>query len=120
MKLIKKQIRVAAKSKAAITMSKNGLITISKKAAEAIGFKEGDGIEIFQDIDAPTDWYIRPGDGLKLRLYNQKGFVTNCSSVVSDFFECFPEHATAKSVRFLLSTEPIAGGYYAIITRKAL
>lgn len=120
MKLIKKQIKTVSRGISGITLSKRGVITLSKKAIDAIGLKEGDGIEVYQDADAPTDWYVRPGEGLKLRSYNNIGLLTNSVAVTNDFFECFPEHATAKSARFLLSTEPISGGYYAIITRKAL
>lgn len=119
MKLIKKQTR-QPKGIPSITVSKKGTIALSAKAVHHLKLQDGDEIEFYQDADAPSDWYITPGVGVRLRKTNGGGLKANCSVVALDLLSCVPGSEAENSIRMPLSTQPIEGGYYAIITRRAI
>jgi bifunctional DNA-binding transcriptional regulator/antitoxin component of YhaV-PrlF toxin-antitoxin module len=65
---------------AKVTVSKTGLISLNAAAAETVGLKPGDKLEIVQDEDSPKDWYIKAKsseDGFEVRDYKNGAVAFN-------------------------------------------
>jgi hypothetical protein len=45
-----------------ITFSKQGRISLNYRVVEIMGLIAGDKVEICQDLDNPSDWYLRKSD----------------------------------------------------------
>lgn len=108
-------------NKSYIKFNANGVIYISKAAAEKIGISAGNQLYIAQDEDSPNDWYLVVGkDGFMVRT--NKGGVMEfssvhiCRSIISAF------DIKSKSVSFDLATEKADNDQfemYAILTDTA-
>jgi len=62
-------------NKPSISLYKNGEFRISQSLADIMGAKTGSRIQVFQDEEEPTDWYIKfnTEDGYLLRNKSGKG-----------------------------------------------
>ncbi|PKO01526.1 MAG: hypothetical protein CVU43_12575 [Chloroflexi bacterium HGW-Chloroflexi-5] len=93
-----------------------GVITISKVAALTLGLKSGDEVAFYQDEKASADWYLKKEKGVKLRQNSAGGMLCNCASVARSLLKSIDK---SEKANMMLATEPIEGGFYAIITRAA-
>jgi hypothetical protein len=86
-----------------------GVIVINAAAAEIIGVKVGDGIELVQDEERPNDWYIigsKKSESLKLKDYkNSNGLVHQSGVIAKRFLKEVSRGAI--SVGLLIGTESI-------------
>jgi hypothetical protein len=99
-----------------IRINHAGMIMLNKRFVEKANLKPGDKVNIYQDEDKPTDWYLKSTDedqGVQMRDY-KGGLVFNASVIARRIMESV--NITEKSVVFKMGTEP-ENGYYAIITR---
>lgn len=73
-------------SKPFITMQqRNGVFTISKEASKVIGIENGGMVQLVQDEEEPTSWYIEKvaKDGFNVRVYrNDHSLCFNCAALV--------------------------------------
>ena len=66
---------------------RNGVFTISKEAAKQIGIVGGGMVQLVQDEEEPTAWYIEKvdKDGFNVRNYkDDHSLCFNCSALVRD------------------------------------
>ena len=111
--------------KPTIRFSKSaGLITFSRQAAMDMGLEDGTRIELCQNEDAPTDWYIHVTDnesGFELRNEKDTGRrAFNCTAIVKRVLGSLNIDTGAS---FVISKEPeVIDGekYYFIITRNPI
>lgn len=111
--------------KPTLSIHRIGIITISKQLAEDLKIKEGSFVELLQDEDRPTDWYLiinSSDNGFEVRRKKATTYtlVFNSKHVVREMLKSV---ALEKSARFLVSiseTELEPDLYaYAIITKSA-
>jgi hypothetical protein len=102
---------------------KSGSISLSKEAWAAIGIKEG--VEVLQDEDHPTDWYIRASeaeDAIKTRLAkNNSTRMFNAVGIVRAVEESL-NHLDLNgkvSIKIPVAKDPTEGNIHSIITKAA-
>jgi len=102
-----------------MSVSQNGIIRFNRNAYEKIGLVHGCRISFYQDRQQPLDWYIKISDkGARLRYETSKSsLAVNFSNVAKEILKSI---GCNKIVRLRVATEPVEGGYYAIITRGVI
>lgn len=102
-----------------MSVSENGIIRFSKYAMDEIGLHDGDRITFYQDKKNPMDWYFKKTEeGARLRLDTSRNSICiNFSMVAKKILQSI---GTDKITRIRIATEPVDGGYYAIITRSVI
>ncbi|MDP1708275.1 MAG: hypothetical protein Q8L89_04330 [Gammaproteobacteria bacterium] len=106
---------------AVISISKAGVFTLSKPAAELLKVQEKDRIILQQDQDSPKDWYVMrddEGDGFPLRQgYDAKGLMFNSAELRRVMLASLGKDATiTKGVRLPMGNNPISGHIWPIMT----
>jgi len=115
LKLINKTKVRARNGRATIHLNRAGAFFFSAKLIELIGFEEGKCIEFFQDERRPKDWYFRiSSTGIPLRRNKKYASAAVNSSYVAN--SILNSIGFEKSITIPVATEPIDGGYYAILT----
>ncbi len=118
---------VSSKGKPAMYLnSKAGILHISAAAAEKLGLKEGDFIELSQDEDEPQDWYLsktKKGFGLRNKKKGsaEQGLIFSNKALTKLIFESV--EYDQKSGRCLFGAEPVTlknVDYWPIITASLL
>jgi hypothetical protein len=97
-----------------ISFRKSGSITISTAAEKLIGLKAKDHIDLFQDEEEPSDWYLHKSkEGcLTLRHPNGNpdhggGLATNASSICYKFRVSLGLEDYTENLRCLISRTPV-------------
>ena len=105
-----------------ISVTPKGKMKINQAAAVALDIKPGDTINYYQDENSPTDWYIKKETGGRVtaRSAGRESKSVICNSVdISNRILRSIKGFGRKSVNMRISTTPIEGNYYAIITSSA-
>lgn len=80
---------------------KSGVITVNRGAAELMGIKQGDGVQLHQDEDDPESWYIEKTKNGGFNLRHNKSKTTlmfnNCS-LVREIFQSMEYHANKTKI----------------------
>lgn len=118
---------VSSKGKPAMYLnSKAGMLHISAAAAEKLGLKEGDFIELSQDEDEPQDWYLsktKKGFGLRNKKKGsaEQGLIFNNTALTKLIFESVGYQE--QTGRVLFGAEPVTVNkvdYWPVITSNLL
>nr|WP_321357212.1 hypothetical protein [uncultured Draconibacterium sp.] len=99
-------------------VEKSGVLKLSKQAYEQIDLKAGEKILILQDQERPTDWYIQKTnneDGFVLRE-SSNHLAFNAKNIAIEILKSLG--VEFKAMSFQMSTNPIDGKYYAILTKS--
>ena len=116
MKLVKRTLQNIRVGKPTINITKSGVIRISSHAVKEIGLVDKEEINFYQDEDNPSDWYLIPEkDGLRMRASAGDGSSLLCNSA-GTAKNLLKSVGMTRTASMLVATEPIEGGYYAIIT----
>lgn len=109
---------------AMVSVNVNGCWSFNKKAIEDLNLKVKAKLNLLQDGDNPVDWFMeltQENEGLMLREYrNKQILVTNKEAARELFAALGLKNSGKKSVRIPIATEPVEGGYYALITKKVI
>lgn len=106
---------------ATVRVSRTGTFAFSKKAIEAMGITEGTRLNLLQDEDRPKDWYVEKTtdpEGLRVRKYKD-GMMAAGAAIARQLLTSLDVPADKKSMGFMLASEPIEEGCFAIITSSA-
>lgn len=100
-------LKQSKRGKPTILFSKNGLISLSKTAAEEIGLTKDTRVDLARDPEHPEDWYLikyKPGvdAGVPFRE-KDKGYCLNASSWTHAFLDKFSDDG--KSLSVLIATQ---------------
>lgn len=103
----------------AISIAHYGWFKLNAKAVYEIGLKLGDKINLHQDQDRVTDWYLeKTDDPMGLTLHNGKNcLMVGCQKIVRRMMESTINDGST-SASFRIVTQPDENGLYAIITSK--
>ena len=107
--------------KASISLSKSkGVVRISSLLAELAGAKEGTHVQVFQDEEEPSDWYLKfnapQGHLLRKKSSRGGGYIFNCKSLI-DAIKFSVDNKQGKRWCIPVATEPDPEyGVYAILT----
>lgn len=118
MKLVKVEVKAQRRGAVAISCDRKGMIRLSVELCKTLKITQGTNIAFFKDQDETNAWYLAPNEpGLKVRkLYKNenKAYGFNCSCVSNQLLDLVKKD----SASFLVSTEPVNGNYYFIITKS--
>ena len=94
-----------------------GTMVLNQATADLLKVKSGDRINIYNDEERISDWYVEKttdADGLLLRKHN-KGIICNAVKITDKMFESL---RITKKASFLIAKQPIEDGssIYAILT----
>lgn len=114
---------VAPKGKPVIRLSlPSGLITFSPKAGEILNLTQHSHVELCQNEDVPSDWYLHVTNappGFPIRRKDAKtGYNFNCTSVVRKFFGEIKFEGKACSYPISQTPEVVNGEKYFYILIK--
>jgi len=101
-----------------IRINKKGVMACSSQMSRVIGLKAGDFVSFSQDLDNPTDWYFKKSDD-KTDLMVRNGNADKTSIIIASASianKILDSTNNTGSAMFMVSTQPIEGGYYAILT----
>ena len=103
--------------KPTISITKAGVIIFSAELSRQLELEEGMQVAIFQDMDAPLNWYLKLNEpGITVRSNKNKTMLmANNAAVCKGLLEVVSRE---KRSNMLVATSPVEG-YYAIITRSA-
>lgn len=110
--------RISRTNAATIRFHCKGNTSISKKAVDEIGLKDGDKISICQDEDDPNDFYLvtNDPDGFTLRASTGDGLNFNCATVFKTLAGIFD--GDFKSIGCKLATTPTSFNGSDVLTKK--
>lgn len=116
-KFNKADSRQQFKGVSAVTIANYGWFKLNAKAVHELGLKAGDKINLHQDQDRVTDWYMeKTDDPLGLPLHPGKNcLMVGCQKIVRRMMQSTINDGS-KSASFRIVTEPDENGLYAIIT----
>ncbi len=118
---------ISTKGKPAVYINaKAGMFHISAIAAEKMGLKEGDSVELSQDEENTSDWYLsksKKGFALRNKMKGsaEQGLIFNNVTLAKMIFESV--EYDQKSGRCLFGAEPVtvkSVDYWPIITASLL
>lgn len=103
----------------AVTIAHYGWFKLNAKAVHELRLKAGDKINLHQDQDRVTDWYLEKTDdpmGLTLRP-GKNCLMVGCQKIVRRMMQSTINDGST-SASFRIVTQPDENGLYAIITSK--
>ena len=109
-----------------ISLSRQGMISISEPAVEAIGLVLGDKISLLQDEDDPVNWYLMkdPDNGFVTRVYKgSKGLCFNAAKLAKTFLDELQYENTHRATFKIITEGQEVENFdtlYAVITTEPL
>lgn len=102
-----------------INIGKSGYIRLSGSLVRESHLTAGDMVSFHQDEENPTDWYFKKGGELILRAPDSDSVSLTCnSSFLSKKIR--GSLKISDNVSIPISTEPVEGEYYALITSAVI